>query len=324
MQIYLARNQVQAGPYTLEQLNRMLASHEVELSDLMWHEGMEQWRAVGEMTGNTHLYQPNGTFIDGASVGGQAPFANPNEQSQNSASLQTTRQTQATDKQTEVESSDGRTTVEQLYGRTTSPTDTTGKTKSEISKRLKKTSQTNTALASASNDEVYALAGIGSRILAVLVDQFLAMLCLVPLLSGIGFDFEKLSEVSGDPNAMMQLMDQIPQHLLLLSSLLILALFCVQVFMLIKRGQTLGKLINGVRILDATTKKLPSITNLILLRTILTNVAYNLPVVGQFVLLADFIAMVIDKQRRSLHDRLAKTMVFKAHDKQIDTKQKKV
>ena len=65
MQIYLARNQVQAGPYTLEQLNRMLASHEVELSDLMWHEGMEQWRAVGEMTGNTHLYQPNGTFIDG-------------------------------------------------------------------------------------------------------------------------------------------------------------------------------------------------------------------------------------------------------------------
>ena len=216
---------------------------------------------------NTHLYQPNGTFIDGASVGGQA-FANPNEQSQNSASLQTTRQTQATDKQTEVESSDGRTTVEQLYGRTKAHWHYWKNQEWNI-ETLKKTSQTNTALASASNDEVYALAGIGSRILAVLVDQFLAMLCLVPLLSGIGFDFEKLSEVSGDPNAMMQLMDQIPQHLLLLSSLLILALFCVQVFMLIKRGQTL-KLINGVRILDATTKKLPSITNLILLRTILT------------------------------------------------------
>ena len=121
---------------------------------------------------------------------------------------------------------------------------------------------------------------------------------------------------------MMQLMDQIPQHLLLLSSLLILACF-VQVFMLIKRGQTLGKLINGVRILNyhqkTTVDNQPD-----LLRTILTNVAYNLPVIGRVILLADFIAMVIDKQRRSLHDRLAKTMVFKAHDKQIDTKQKKV
>ena len=81
-------------------------------------------------------------------------------------------------------------TVDQLYGRTKSPTDTTGKTKSEISKRLKKTSQTNTALASASNDEVYALAGIGSRILAVLVDQFLAMLCLCLSCLHISFDFE--------------------------------------------------------------------------------------------------------------------------------------
>ena len=50
------------------------------------------------------------------------PFASPNEQSQNSASLQTTRQTQATDKQSEVESSDGRMTVEQLYGHTTNLT----------------------------------------------------------------------------------------------------------------------------------------------------------------------------------------------------------
>ena len=41
-------------------------------------------------------------------------------------------------------------------------------------------------------------------------------------------------------------------------------------------------------------------TNLILLRTILTNVAYNLPVIGQFIILTDFIMMVIDKQRRSL------------------------
>ncbi len=35
MQIFLARNNVQAGPYNLEQLNIMLASGEVLLDDLM-------------------------------------------------------------------------------------------------------------------------------------------------------------------------------------------------------------------------------------------------------------------------------------------------
>lgn len=37
MQIYLARNNQQAGPYTLEQLNQMLASQQVLLTDLAWH-----------------------------------------------------------------------------------------------------------------------------------------------------------------------------------------------------------------------------------------------------------------------------------------------
>ena len=43
MQIFLARNNVQAGPYNLEQLNIMLASGEVLLDDLIWHEGLDQW-----------------------------------------------------------------------------------------------------------------------------------------------------------------------------------------------------------------------------------------------------------------------------------------
>lgn len=37
MQIFLARNNVQAGPYTLDQLNIMLTSGEVQLDDLIWH-----------------------------------------------------------------------------------------------------------------------------------------------------------------------------------------------------------------------------------------------------------------------------------------------
>ena len=58
MYIFLARNNVQAGPYNLEQLNQMLASGQVLLTDLMWHESMENWQPVNEMTKGQFFYRP--------------------------------------------------------------------------------------------------------------------------------------------------------------------------------------------------------------------------------------------------------------------------
>ena len=60
MQIYLARNNQQAGPYTLEQLNQMLASQQVLLTDLAWHQGMQEWKALGELTQGKLVYEPTG------------------------------------------------------------------------------------------------------------------------------------------------------------------------------------------------------------------------------------------------------------------------
>jgi hypothetical protein len=56
MQIYLARNNQQAGPYTLEQLNQMLANQQVMLTDLAWHQGMTEWKALGELTQGKSQY----------------------------------------------------------------------------------------------------------------------------------------------------------------------------------------------------------------------------------------------------------------------------
>jgi uncharacterized RDD family membrane protein YckC len=60
MQIYLARNNQQAGPYSLEQLNQMLASQQVLLTDLAWHQGLSEWKALGELTQGQMIYQPEG------------------------------------------------------------------------------------------------------------------------------------------------------------------------------------------------------------------------------------------------------------------------
>ena len=60
MQIYLARNNQQAGPYSLEQVNQMLASQQVLLTDLAWHEGMTEWITLGELTQGILVYEPVG------------------------------------------------------------------------------------------------------------------------------------------------------------------------------------------------------------------------------------------------------------------------
>lgn len=61
MQIYLARNNQQAGPYTLEQINQMLASQQTLLTDLAWHQGMTEWKTLGELTNGQLFYQPSTT-----------------------------------------------------------------------------------------------------------------------------------------------------------------------------------------------------------------------------------------------------------------------
>jgi hypothetical protein len=60
MQIYLARNNQQAGPYSLDQLNQMLSSQQVLLTDLVWHEGMSEWKTLGELTQGKLVYEPVG------------------------------------------------------------------------------------------------------------------------------------------------------------------------------------------------------------------------------------------------------------------------
>jgi TM2 domain-containing membrane protein YozV len=51
MQITLGRDGKQFGPYTLEQVNSMLASGRVQPDDLAWTEGMPQWVALREVPG---------------------------------------------------------------------------------------------------------------------------------------------------------------------------------------------------------------------------------------------------------------------------------
>ncbi|WP_312750200.1 RDD family protein [Psychrobacter sanguinis] len=277
MQIYLARNQVQAGPYTLTELNNMLATGQVELGDLMWHAGMEQWKPVGEMTQGQFHYNPN------ASVSPNTPPR--------------------------------RVSVAELYGKKEPESDL--KQVIDLSKSTPASAHNKTLKAQPFNNTTDELATISNRVLAVIIDSLLLMACYLPFLSGLNYDFDKITATAGDMDKMTQLTQSVPEHLSSMSSLMFLALFAVQLVLLLRKGQTIGKLVTGIRIVDVQSRRLASATNIILWRSLVTSALYVLPMVGPIILIADFVIMVTNKQRRSLHDKFAKTMVVKAKPDQL-------
>lgn len=268
MQIYLARNNQQAGPYSLDQLNAMLASGEVQLTDLMWHEGMENWQQVGQMTRQQLFYSP---------TSGKKPTSVNLTKSTESHQPSWIRKRQATEYH-----------------------------EFDISQAQKQLD----------------LATIPSRILAQFINFGLFILAVMPIYIHI-YNSPKLMQFVEmmknnqlNNQQMIEILSSIPSHIIILSDLLVLGLLISQLLLLVRRGQSIGKMIMGIRILDINSNAIPTITNLILLRTILPMVIFSFKFLGQFFLALDVITMILDKKRQSLHDKIAKTYVVRADDTQ--------
>lgn len=252
MQIYLARNQEQAGPYSLEQVNSMLASGQVVLSDLAWHEGLDNWQPLGQLTGGRLHYSPHGAN----------PFASAPATPSHAAS--------------------------------SAPVNL---------------SKTNPAAAAP-------IASIGKRLLGAVIDNVLTLLAMFPALQHL--DFAALEKSGGTMTDMQTIIEQsVPANSMMLTATLMLGVLIVQAFLIITRGQSIGKIVMGTRIVDQTTRIKTGVMNSFVIRTLLINLGYNLPVIGIFVLLVDLGMMLFSEQRISLHDRLAKTLVVDARPEQL-------
>lgn len=289
MQVYLARNNVQAGPYSIEQLNSMLANGDVLQNDLIWHQGMEDWKTIAEVTNGQVTYYPDG-FVPTVTT-----------------HLEQQERTRT------------RTTVDELYGNR--PADSADKPVQEphpvAHVPTKSTMRKNRAKKSA---PTYELASPTTRILATFLDGIIGFLTIIPIILHI--QPEKVRAILNSGMSSLEILQtiqsQTPNHIMIMSIVFSLLMFFVQIMMLIKKGQTLGKFATGLKILDKTSQKLPTITNIVLLRTLLTNFIYNLPLIGSIFLIADLASMLINKDKQSLHDKLAKTIVVKASDEQIE------
>ena len=322
MQIFLARNNVQAGPYSLEQLNIMLASGEVLLDDLMWHEGLEQWQRVGTLTNNQTVYRP--TNVSSPEV---------NDSIINNITVF------PEDKASNVQ--DGKSvSLDRLYGKPERPKDTGNNAKADMTTNRHQTPHNNVSLNKSGakkisdNDKVVGdvvLAPIMSRVLATVINALVYMLASIPMVmawSKLDVDYSKLQNIESVEtlNKALEystsLIETIPSSTLMMSQALIFGLLALQLIFISLRGQSLGKLLTGIRVVDQTTHRLPSFTKLIAARTLLLLIIYYL----LFMLLGFFAFAIIgvhyymaskSPENIGWHDKLAKTLVVKADSSQL-------
>ena len=327
MQIFLARNNVQAGPYTLDQLNIMLASGEVVLDDLMWHEGLDQWQRVGNLTNNQTYYRP-------------APIvsADDNDSIINNVTIFPEDSASSTSKDDKAVS------LDRLYGKPERPAENAKNTKLDMTTNRQYTPNKNVSLnksgtvkAASPKDKVVGdvvLAPIMSRVLATAINGLLYVLAILPLvmaLTKMDVDYTKFQNIQDMDAAYqysMTLMESIPSSTLMMSQVMVFGLFALQLVFITLRGQSLGKLITGIRVVDQSTHRLPSFSKLIGMRTLLLFIIYNLlfsftSFLGFVVIIVHYYMASKSPENIGWHDKLAKTLVVKADNSQL-VKQPKV
>ena len=326
MQIFLARNNVQAGPYTLDQLNIMLTSGEVVLDDLIWHEGLDQWQRVGNITNNQPYYRP-------------APIVS----ADNNDSIINNVTIFPEDSASSTGQDDKAVSLDRLYGKPERPAENAKNSKVDMTTNRQYTPNSNVSLNKSGakkisdNDKVVGdvvLAPIMSRVLATALNGLLYVLAIFPLvmaLTKMDVDYTKFQNIQDMDAAYqysMTLMESIPSSTLMMSQVMVFGLFALQLVFITLRGQSLGKLITGIRVVDQTTHRLPSFTKLIGMRTLLLFIIYNLlfsftSFLGFVVIIVHYYMASKSPENIGWHDKLAKTLVVKADSSQL-IKQPKV
>lgn len=299
MKIYLARNGIQAGPYTLDELNTMLASGEVVLDDLAWHSGMANWQRLGDLTGNQYRYSPQITDQSRQEVrgfGDNVDFKSEKDQ---------------------------RVSVAELYGR--KPVEPSTMLPPKSTPAFSKVSSTTNA-----NEVVYA--SIGSRFLALAINLVLFIIAFLPFLSAmvkLNPDQQKMTTGSFESRMTyaQTLAEQIPSQVAMMTLMMVGGFILIQLILIVMRGQSFGKLVMGIRAVSQSTKKIPPFTSLVGVRTLLLVVIYWIASAMPFNLalvlvgVNYFMALTNDK-KQGWHDRIANTIVVKAHPSQLDKTKK--
>ena len=139
-----------------------------------------------------------------------------------------------------------------------------------------------------------------TRLVAVLIDGLIAMLYVLAVMWALGiFDYFLRQPPVAPPSSLLYLSGAISFVLFVL----------INGYWLKKFGQTIGKRVMGVRIVDLNGN-VPSLVRVVGLRYVVLRLLANIPIVGPFVGIVDALFIFRD-DRRCLHDLIAGTRVVK-------------
>jgi uncharacterized RDD family membrane protein YckC len=232
--------------------------------------------------------------------------------------------------------------LDRLYGKPERPAENAKNSKVDMTTNRQYTPNSNVSLNKSGarkisdNDKVVGdvvLAPIMSRVLATALNGLLYVLAIFPLvmaLTKMDVDYTKFQNIQDMDAAYqysMTLMESIPSSTLMMSQVMVFGLFALQLVFITLRGQSLGKLITGIRVVDQTTHRLPSFTKLIGMRTLLLFIIYNLlfsftSFLGFVVIIVHYYMASKSPENIGWHDKLAKTLVVKADSSQLVKKPK--
>ncbi len=148
------------------------------------------------------------------------------------------------------------------------------------------------------------LASRWSRLVSSFIDGFILSMILFPLLYLL---------VSGNLEA--------AQHLNPIQKLIIavagwVVFLAINGYLLAKRGQTVGKMVMKIRIVDLEGN-IPSLIKILLLRYFAVGLISQLPVIGSLFSLINLL-IIFGPERRCLHDYIAGTRVVSTEEVYYD------
>jgi uncharacterized RDD family membrane protein YckC len=153
------------------------------------------------------------------------------------------------------------------------------------------------------------LTGLGSRFGAALVDGIAQMLCRLPTSIAV---YRVISEQlsSGQQLSFMEVASTASESMAK-SYPFLGALIVLQAVLLSRRGQSLGKLLTGIRIVRVRDGSQAGFVHAFLLRGAIPGTIELIPILGGLFWLVD-VCFIFGQERRCVHDLIAGTKVVKA------------
>lgn len=156
--------------------------------------------------------------------------------------------------------------------------------------------------------ELPELASRGLRLGAALIDGVLKALCWIP--SALSVWREISDEVKAGEQPSVETMSAAMNNVILESLPFLIALLVVQCVFLTMRGQSIGKLLLGLRIVRVKDDRQAGFLHAFFLRGVIPGMIEQIPLLGGLFWLVD-VGFIFGEERRCLHDYLAGTKVVR-------------